>query len=230
MDKAIIATLSFVIGAGVGFSVGYYISKGQTNGLNEYVEPVYTEKPEKEEAEKPQEIHFDIKPAKLAKKPGDVGINYNKLNKDLQYLQETESPQDDDPDDGYEEVEDEEPDPSDYEETYEERVEREREEVLEHAEQYKRENKGKIELMTQDDWDTDFPENDYEREDLYYFTESDVLTDEDGNTLDEDEYIGPKPRQVGWMRSPDENIYVRNHNKEKEYRIFKERCTVEDWF
>ena len=227
MDKTIIAIVSFVAGAGVGIAVGYYISKNGNSNLNEYVEPVYTDQPKKSEPEKSQEVKFEIKPARLAKKPGDVGINYNKLNKDLQYLQESESPQDDDPDDEYDQ---EGLDMSDYEETYEERVEREREEVLEHAEAYKKENKGKIELMTQDDWDTDFPENDYEREDLYYFTESDILTDEDGNTLDEEEFIGAKPRQVGWMRSPEENIYVRNHRKEKEYRIFKERCTVEDWF
>ena len=84
--------------------------------------------------------------------------------------------------------------------------------------------------MQSDEWDTDFPETDYEREDLYYFTGSDILTNEDGEKLDENETIGPKVRQVGWMQSPDDVIYVRNHPQEKEYRIFKERCTVEDWF
>lgn len=118
----------------------------------------------------------------------------------------------------------------DFEETYEERLEREAEEALEHSEKYKRDHKGKIELMTSDEWDTDYPESDYEREDLYYFTESDILTDEDGHQLPEAETIGTKVRQVGWMQSPDEVIYVRNHPQEKEYRIFKEHCTVEDWF
>ena len=51
-----------------------------------------------------------------------------------------------------------------------------------------------------------------------------------GNVLDEEEYIGPKVRQVGWMRSPDDVIYIRNHPKEKEYRVFKERCAIIDWF
>lgn len=233
MNKVVLASICFAAGTGFGFLVGYYLNRKEEEKNVEYVEPIYTEKTEKPEPEKPQEEFFDIKPARLAKKPGDIGINYTEYVKELKYKQETQSPPEDEPEDeedeNLEESEDE-IDESEFEETYEERVEREYEETLEHSERYKREHKGKIELMTQDDWDTDYPENDYEREDLYYFTESDILTDEDGNQLPENETIGPKVRQVGWMQSPDENIYVRNHPKEKEYRIFKERCAVEDWF
>ena len=59
-----------------------------------------------------------------------------------------------------------------------------------------------------------------------------IISDEDGKQVDENEYIGPTVRQVGWMAptSLDEVIYIRNHPKEKEFRLFKERCTVEDWF
>ena len=42
--------------------------------------------------------------------------------------------------------------------------ERENEEMNEAAEEYKRENKGKIEVMTSDEWDTDFRENDYDQD------------------------------------------------------------------
>lgn len=234
MNKAVLATICFTVGAGLGFMVGYYLNRKDQEKNTEFIEPIYTEKPEKPEPEKPQEVNLEIKPARLAKKPGDVGINYTEYIKELKYKQETQSPPEDDPEEENSKTdiseEEDEIDMSDFEETYEERIEREYEETLEHAERYRREHKGKIELMTQDDWDTDFPESDYEREDLYYFTESDILTDEDGHQLDENEFIGPKVRQVGWMQSPDENIYVRNHPKEKEYRIFKERCTVEDWF
>lgn len=226
MNKAVLAMLCFTAGAGFGFALGYYINKKEDN---EYVEPIPVEKPEPE-PEKTQSDILEIKPAKIARKPGDVGINYTKYVKDLKYKQETEHPRDDDPEeeDNYEGEE--EPDMSEYEETYEERIAREQEESLAHAEEYRRQHKGKIELMQSDEWDTDFPETDYEREDLYYFTESDILTNEDGEKLDENETIGPKVRQVGWMQSPDDVIYVRNHPQEKEYRIFKERCTVEDWF
>lgn len=233
MNKAVLATICFAAGAGLGFVVGYNLNRKDQEKTPEFVEPIYTEKPEKQEPEKPQEVNFEIKPARLAKQPGEVGINYTEYVKELKYKQETQSPPEDDPEEDGDETdisEEDEIDMSQFEETYEERIEREYEETLEHAERYRRDHKGKIELMTQDDWDTDFPENDYEREDLYYFTESDILTDEDGHQLDEEEYISNKVRQVGWMQSPDENIYVRNHPKEKEYRIFKEQCSVEDWF
>lgn len=233
MNKAVLATLCFATGAAFGFTVGYYLNKKEDD--NEFVEPIVVEKKDEEsEAEKPQELVFEIKPAKLAKKPGDVGINYTEYVKELKYKQETQSPPEDEPeseeDDISEDPPEEEIDMSRFEETYEERLERESEEALEHSERYKREHKGKIDLMTEDDWDTDFPETDYEREDLYYFVDSDILTDEDGNQLPEHETIGPKVRQVGWMQSRDENIYVRNHIKQKEYRIFKEFCSIEDWF
>ena len=233
MNKAVLATMCFAAGATFGFVVGYYVNKKDETNDKQYVEPIMVDKKEEPKPENPQKGIFEIKPARLAKKPGDIGVNYTEYVKELQYKQETQSPPEDEPESEEEESdipEDEEIDMSRFEETYEERLERESEEALEHSERYKREHKGKIELMTSDEWDTDFMENDYEREDLYYFVDSDILTDEDGNKLPENETIGPKVRQVGWMQSPDENIYVRNHPQEKEYRIFKEHCAVEDWF
>lgn len=225
MNKAVLATLCFVAGTTFGFAVGYYLNKE-----NEYIEPIIVNKNEEPKPEPEQEKQivptFDSKPAKIARRPGEVGINYTKYVKDLQYKQETISPSEDDD----EETEDEGLDMKDYEETYEERMEREQASTKAREEQYRNEHKGKIELMTSDEWDTDFPENDYEREDLYYFTEDDVLTDEDGQKLDELETIGPKVRQVGWMQSSEETICVRNHPQEKEYRVLKERCSTTDWF
>lgn len=243
MNKAVLFTVGFVSGAALGIVVGYHLNKKESEDT-QYVEPIQVDK--KPEEPKPEKTQKDIsektvepfdfskalsKPAKIATAPGETGINYTQYVKDLKYKQETQSPPDDDPDDGDSDIpEGEELDMSKYEETYEERLERESKEMAEQVETYKQEHKGKIELMQEEDWDTDFPETDYEREDLYYFTESDILTDEDGNHLDEEETIGKKVRQVGWMRSPDEVIYIRNHPKEKEYRVFKERCAVEDWF
>lgn len=235
MNKAVLATLCFAAGAAFGFTVGYYINKSNEENNKEFVDPIVVDnqKTEELEPEKAQGTIFEIKPARLARKPGDVGINYTEYVKELKYKQETQSPPEDDPeseDSDIPEDPEEEIDMSRFEETYEERLERESEEALEHSERYKREHKGKIDLMTEDDWDTDFPETDYEREDLYYFVDDDILTDEDGHQLPENETIGPKVRQVGWMQSKDENIYVRNHIQQKEYRIFKEFCSVEDWF
>lgn len=236
MNKAVLATLCFAAGACFGFVVGYSINKKASND-NEYVEPIYVESKPKEEpkpeAEKTQGEIFELKPAKIATKPGETGINYSAYVKDLKYKQETQSPPEDEPESEGEESdipEDEEIDMTKYEETYEERLERESNEMAAEQERYRKEHEGKIEFMSEDDWNTDYPETDYEREDIYYFTESDILTDEDGHALNENETIGPKVRQVGWMQSPDENVFIRNHIQEKEYRVFKEHCTVEDWF
>lgn len=233
-DKVLVkAFMAFTAGTALGFAIGYFLNKRESEEkAQEAMEAfkLYSQKSEvinNDECE--DDIKFEgVKPAKFAKPDGTKGINYSKYNKDLQEKIDSESPSDDDPDD--EDELDDDLNMEDYEETYEEMLERQSEEYIEHAEQYRREHKGKIELMQSDEWDTDFPETDYEHQDLYYFTEDDKLTDEDGNVLDEEEYIGPKVRQVGWMRSPDDVIYIRNHPKEKEYRVFKERCAIIDWF
>lgn len=233
-DKVLVkAFMAFTAGTALGLAIGYFLNKRESESkAQEVMEAfkLYSQKSEEinnDECE--DDIKFEgVKPAKFANPDGTKGINYSKYNKDLQEKIDSESPSDDDPDD--EDELDDDLNMEDYEETYEEMLERQSEEYIEHAEQYRREHKGKIELMQSDEWDTDFPETDYEHQDLYYFTEDDKLTDEDGNVLDEEEYIGPKVRQVGWMRSPDDVIYIRNHPKEKEYRVFKERCAIIDWF
>lgn len=235
MEKAVIATLCFTVGAGLGFTVGYYLAKSnQVETDTEFVEPIKVEKNDISKPEKIQGEEIPVKAAKIAK-PETPGVNYRKFVEKLVYKQETEHPTDEEEEkdisEGLTEEEEEEL-KEECEETYEERIEREAQENAEAVEEYKKEHEGKIELMTEDDWNTDFPETDYDREDLYYFTDSDIVTDEDGHQVDELEYVGSKVRQVGWMSagSPDEVIYIRNHPKEKEFRLFKERCTVEDWF
>lgn len=234
-DKVLVkAFMAFTAGTALGFAIGYFLNKRESESkAQEAMEAFKLYSQKSEETIKNDECEDDVKfegvkPAKFAKPDGTKGINYSKYNKDLQEKIDSESPSDDDPDD--EDELDDDLNMEDYEETYEEMLERQSEEYIEHAEQYRREHKGKIELMQSDEWDTDFPETDYEHQDLYYFTEDDKLTDEDGNVLDEEEYIGPKVRQVGWMRSPDDVIYIRNHPKKKEYRVFKERCAIIDWF
>lgn len=233
-DKVLVkAFMAFTAGTALGFAIGYFLNKRESEAKTQEAMEAFKLYSQKSEVINNDECEDDVKfegvkPAKFAKPDGTKGINYSKYNKDLQEKIDSESPSDDDPDDEDEYEDD--LNMEDYEETYEEMLERQSEEYMEHAEQYRREHKGKIELMQSDEWDTDFPETDYEHQDLYYFTEDDKLTDEDGNVLDEEEYIGPKVRQVGWMRSPDDVIYIRNHPKEKEYRVFKERCAIIDWF
>jgi hypothetical protein len=227
MNNTVTALGMFVAGTALGFTVGYYMNrKNHEKEMREAMEAFdrYSQPSEPENSQGEEIMNTpDFKPAKFAKPDGTKGINYTQYNKDQVAKAEAESPTEED-------IPQEEEDMSEYEETYEERLERENQEREEAKEEYSMSKEGKIELMRSDEWDTDFPETDYDREDLYFFTEDDTLTDEDGKVLPEDEYIGPKVRQIGWMRSPDDVIYIRNHPKEKEYRVFKETCSVSDWF
>jgi hypothetical protein len=227
MNNTVTALGMFVAGTALGFTVGYYMNrKNHEKEMREAMEAFdrYSQPSEPENSQGEEIMNTpDFKPAKFAKPDGTKGINYTQYNKDQDAKAEAESPTEED-------IPQEEEDMSEYEETYEERLERENQEREEAKEEYSMSKEGKIELMRSDEWDTDFPETDYDREDLYFFTEDDTLTDEDGKVLPEDEYIGPKVRQIGWMRSPDDVIYIRNHPKEKEYRVFKETYSVSDWF
>ena len=96
--------------------------------------------------------------------------------------------------------------------------------------EYRKKNKDKIVPIQSDEWDTDFPEVDYEHKDLYYFVNDDVLTDDDGNPVDEEEYIGKRPRQFGWMSNDEEKIYVRNNPKETDFQVWKHKCSSEEFW
>lgn len=242
MNKFVIAALSFTAGAIAGFTVSRIISRENEESNREVVsaEDIKKEmdaliaskkKPEVDipennldpaESEVPQDDDpndfISRGPAHLAR-PGQKGINYSKVNQIIK-------------DEGYTDKADIEAlleDPEN-EETYEEREEREAlEETLAMAE-YRSKNQGKIAPITRDEWDSDFQEVLFEKKDLYYFTGDDVLTDEEGNHLDEEEYIGKKPRQFGWMNNEEEKIYIRNHPKETDFQVWKENCASEDWW
>lgn len=214
-NKIVVATLCFAAGAGLGFAVGYSMNRKESEAKEqEAIEAMrrYSETSSEDEIEEKTETVpiFKEKKESTGLKKSEAStenVDYSKMS--TKVTEETAHPSEDD--DYFDENE----------------VEEDEEEYVEEPKQDK---PGKIELMMSDEWDTDFPETDYEHADLYFFTEDETLTDEDGKVLPEEEYIGTKPRQVGWMRSPDDVIYVRNHAKEMEYRVFKEHCSVEDWF
>lgn len=216
-NKIVVATLCFAAGAGLGFAVGYSMNRKESEAKEqEAIEAMrrYSETSSEEEIEedtvKTAPVFKENKSSASLKKPeaSTENVDYSKMSSKV--TEETAHPSEDD--------------------DYFDEDEVEEDEEGEYVEEPKQEKSGKIELMMSDEWDTDFPETDYEHADLYFFTEDETLTDEDGKVLPEEEYIGTKPRQVGWMRSPDDVIYVRNHAKEMEYRVFKEHCSVEDWF
>lgn len=231
MNKYVIAALSFAAGAIAGFTVGYFITiekdeaetRVTADELKEKVEVV--KKPSEvdpAEVEHPSDDDPDDfvsrGPAHIAM-PGVKGVNYSKVNKIIK-------------ENGYttqEEIEEVLNDPEN-EETYEEREEREMIEMSQAMAEYRRKNKDKIVPIQREEFETDFPEVDYDHKDLHYFQEDDVLMDDDGNKLDEAEYIGTRPRQFGWMANSDEVIYIRNNPKETDFKVWKHRESSEDWW
>lgn len=101
-------------------------------------------------------------------------------------------------------------------------------------------NKNKIIVLPEDQiydtWgrdegnDPEAPGVVYEEEELYYFTEDDRLTDEDGNDIDEERYLGKKPRQFGWFTNDKDDIFIRNNPLERDFRVNKAHASKEDYF
>lgn len=226
--KFVVMTLAFTAGVIAGFVVAQFveIDRGEQKKEESRVyandipkNPQVEEQPklvDPAEAEHPKDDDEELisrGPAHIAK-PGQNGINYSKVQKIVQ-------------ENGYSDAVVEDPD---NEETYEEREEREALERSQAISEYKEKNKGKIVPMPEEEWDTDFPETDYERADLHYFQGDDKMTDDDGTYISEEEYIGKKPRQFGWMHNDEERIYIRNHPKEMEYQVWKHDVSSTDWW
>ncbi len=237
MNKITCAALGFSVGAIVGFTLGHFIiiEKDEVHENKVTADDLRKEKVEETpkvkvdvvitdpaETESPKDDDPDqfisSGPAHIAK-PGQPGVNYAKVQQIVKENGYT------DPEDIQEVIDD-----PENAETYEERMEREQIEMSQAMAEYRKKNKDKIVPIQKDDWDSDFREVDYEKKDLYYFTTDDVLTDEEGNHLDEAEYIGVKPRQFGWMANDEEKIYIRNNPKETDYQVWKQRCASSDWW
>lgn len=234
MNKFVVAAVSFTAGVAAGFTVAQFIEIEREENARVWANDIQKEtpKPAASVEAKPQvdpaetESPSDDDPSALLSKgpahvamPGQNGVNYTKVQQIVKENGYT------DPEDIQAVIDD-----PENEETYEERVEREQEELTEAMSDYRKKNKDKIVPIQRDEWDTDFPEVDYNKADLYYFTVDDVLTDEDGNIVDEAEFIGAKPRQFGWMENDEERIYIRNNPKETDYQVWKEKCASSDWW
>lgn len=235
MNKIAVATLSFTAGAIAGFAVAQFIQIEREEQNREVVtaEDIRKEqKPVQPTPEAPKvdpaelETPQDDDPSDLLSRgpahiamPGQAGVNYAKVQqivKENGYTTEDEIQA---------VIED-----PDNEETVEEREEREQLALEQAMSDYRRKNKDKIVPIQKDEWDTDFPEVDYDKKDLYYFVGDNVLTDEDGVQLDIEEYMGTRPGQFGWYSNDEERIFIRNNPKETDYQVWKQKCTSKEWW
>ena len=100
----------------------------------------------------------------------------------------------------------------------------------EEAKQYKSKHRGKIELISKSEWESDFPAVDYDRQELWYFPDEGTLTDEEGNELDLYEYVGNCFDKINFYTSTDEECWIRHNPKETDYYIHKEAEIPKDIF
>lgn len=80
--------------------------------------------------------------------------------------------------------------------------------------------------------DVDDPDLRYSSEELYYFMGDDVLTDSDGNIIDEVNTIGRNPRRYGFMKGSGDldGIWVRNYDYETDYLIHRDPGTHSEYY
>lgn len=106
----------------------------------------------------------------------------------------------------------------------------ETEKLNEGYEDYKKLKGDKIEVLGNDPIDKMYPDISYEQKTLLYFVYDDLLVDEGGNAVDEEELIGNKLIRFGWYSSDEDHVWVRNNKTETDYEIQKFDCGYEDHF
>lgn len=202
------------VAAGGYVAYSYYKKKKEEeNIIDSTAVEVEEDEESEEEVEVPEKYIFGDN---IAKMPEATEVERTEYATKAAVYSEEEGPQDDDPD-------------------LDASIE-----ISKEYDDYRKKNKNKIIVLPEDNieytWnrevgnDPDNPDVIYEEEELYYFTEDDTLTDEDGHIIDEEEYLGTKPRQFGWFTSDKEDIYIRNNPLERDFRVNKVRAERSAYF
>ena len=239
MNKStiIFGAASLLIGTVLGYVAGYYTSKKKFDEEVNYIsnknkeeskeekkkEPVITTvtnaTPERKEEKKssfdPSKI-VSPGPAKIAmpNEPGIDYVNYSKKVEELKYKGEDLT----------------EVNPEDFKQTYDERVLQQNLEATKEFETYKKQRKKNFYILSHG-VDEDYPDIQFEKQTLFYFTMDDVLSDEDGNFVDERKLIGGDLRKYGWFINKDMvETTVRNMEDEIDYVVKKEFTSFDDFF
>lgn len=97
-------------------------------------------------------------------------------------------------------------------------------------EDYKKMKGDKIEVLGNNPIDKMYPDISYEQKTLLYFVYDDLLVDEEGDAVDEEELIGNKLRQFHWYDDDADHVWVRNNQTETDYEVQKFDCGYEDHF
>lgn len=222
---------SLVVGMILGYVAGYYASEKKfdeelndilLNKNNEDTKELSNESEEKKTEETEEKVSFDPSkiaspgPAKIAM-PGEDGIDYVNYSKKVEELK-------------YKGKDSSEVNPDDFKQTYDERVLQQNLAVSQEFETYKKQRKKKYYILSHG-VDEDYPDISFEKQTLFYFTMDDVLTDEEGNFVDEQKFIGNDLRRYGWFINKNmTETTVRNMEDEIDYDVKKEFTSFDDFF
>ena len=236
MNKTILYTTGgFIIGAAVGFLLGYKFKEQEDSAeREELVNQIKEADKTLNETQVQSEIENNDKPvitdvnpkivsagpAKLAT-PDTPGVNYSAYAKkieELNYQRGALAPTDGD---DTELTEEEDEDIPEDEETFDERVDRENDAINEECKKYKEKKGNQIDVLGNNPIDNDYPNVSYQTESLLYFIPDDFVTDMVGNRIDEMDILGNKLRRFGWFQNEQEHVWVRNNKYETDYQITK---------
>ena len=237
MNKTILYTTGgFIIGAAVGFLLGYKFKEVQSEAerkelvnqikkanktLNEVQVRSVIENNEKPVITDVSPKIVSNGPAKLAT-PEAPGVNYSAYAKkieELNYQRGSLAPTDGD---DTELTDEEDEDIPEEEETYDERNSREIEAINDEYKAYKEKKGDQIDVLGNKPIDNDYPNVSYQTESLLYFIPDDIVTDMVGNRIIEEDILGNKLRRFGWFQKNDqESVWVRNNKYETDYHITK---------
>lgn len=232
----IFGSICFITGAVTGLLVGYKYrdkeyeeSEKTIQERQKQVEKIAIKEGYKEAETKDPDHPIIVSggPAKIAM-PGKPGINYAAYAKKVQEIKDVKKEMN--PNEPAEVTEDDLKDIEPEYETYEERQQREQNEINEQLQQYEKKKGDKIDVLGNRPIDNEWPDVSYEEEELLYFMQDDVLTDEDGTFVDGHELLGDKLYRFGWFKNGEEAVWVRNNKLHRDFHVVKYNTDYQDYF
>lgn len=250
MDTKVVLALGggLAIGTIIGFGVGYYISGaeiedkylGEVEFLNDELRKYRDLLKDYESKDPVQEKKTTIpQDATKSKEPSKREMDthktdYTKYNKPYEYqstpIDIPDSPPEDEPEEDPEEDEGSDEYVTNYDmDSYNDS---EYDEMYQENEQAYIDKYGDmIQILGDECSHDDFPDFRYrDYSELHIFTDDGVMTDDQGNVVDEKEYVGETLRRTHWLEGDKDRVWVRNNPKEHDFLVNRHRVSSEDYW
>ncbi len=236
------AGAGLILGTGLGFFVGYFVMKKEVSKLydaelmemDQKIKALQDMIPEKAFEDNKKSIEKKVESKFKSKEPSKRDmpdpVDYTKFTQKISEMNyEYEQNVIADPADSIA--------PSDEDDDIDENVDEQSNDALqeemyyEQLKNYKDIHGDDILILGDNQLDEDFPDLTYDAKDLYWFAGDNVVTDDEGNLVNEEETIGSELRKRGWVyKSNKDTIWVRNNSDETDYCIYKYAGTSTNFF